>query len=67
MLTLLLALVNYNVGLGLRQKMMMMPCLLSFLVAVLAVRTARSRAVYDLRRAAYASLQREQQAPRGAF
>ena len=55
MLTLLLAMVNYNVGLGLRQKMMMMPCLLAFFVALLAVRAARRQAaVYDPRAAAYA-------------
>ncbi|HLL31808.1 MAG TPA: hypothetical protein VK403_12505 [Allosphingosinicella sp.] len=54
MLTLLLALVNYNVGLGLRQKMMMMPCLLAFFAAILAVRTARRQMVCDPRSAAYA-------------
>jgi len=55
MLVFLLALVNYNVGLGLRQKMMMMPCLLAFFAAILAVRTARRQtAVYDPRAAAYA-------------
>jgi hypothetical protein len=41
MLTFLLAMVNYNVGLGLRQKMMMMPALLVFFVAVMAVRSVR--------------------------
>ncbi|HYI41924.1 MAG TPA: hypothetical protein VE053_16570 [Allosphingosinicella sp.] len=46
MLTFLLALVNYNVGLGLRQKMMMMPALLVFFAAMLAVRAARKRMVY---------------------
>lgn len=54
MLTLLLAMVNYNVGLGLRQKMMMMPALLVFLATVLAVRAARRQAVYDPGAAAYA-------------
>jgi hypothetical protein len=43
----LLATVNYNVGLGLRQKMMMMPALLTFFAATLAVRSARKRTVYD--------------------
>ena len=41
MITGLLALFNYNVGLGLRQKMMMMPALLVFFVAVMAVRHLR--------------------------
>lgn len=45
-ITLLLAMVNYNVGLGLRQKMMMMPALLAFFVALLAVRTAQKGTVY---------------------
>ena len=54
MLTMLLAMVNYNVGLGLRQKMMMMPTLLVFLATVLAVRTARRRPVYGPGAAAYA-------------
>ncbi len=67
-LTLLLAMVNYNVGLGLRQKMMMMPCLLSFFVALLAVRAARRQAeVYGLGQSAYAGPAGERQAPRGAF
>ncbi|MGA9583076.1 MAG: hypothetical protein WBR13_14030 [Allosphingosinicella sp.] len=66
-LTLLLAMVNYNVGLGLRQKMMVMPCLLSFFVALLAVRKARRQAaVYDLDPAAYAGTARDR-APRSAF
>lgn len=55
MLTILLAMVNYNVGLGLRQKMMMMPALLVFLAAMLAVRTARRQMVYAQSAAAYAS------------
>jgi hypothetical protein len=46
MLTILLAMVNYNVGLGLRQKMMMMPALLVFFAAMLAVREARKAMVY---------------------
>lgn len=54
MLTILLAMVNYNVGLGLRQKMMMMPALLVFFAAMLAVRKARKRTVYGLGAAAYA-------------
>jgi hypothetical protein len=54
MLTILLAMVNYNVGLGLRQKMMMMPALLVFLAAMLAVRRARLQAVYASAAAAYA-------------
>ncbi|MGZ8285463.1 MAG: hypothetical protein ACXWUQ_07560 [Allosphingosinicella sp.] len=54
MLTFLLALVNYNVGLGLRQKMMMMPALLVFFAAMLAVRAARQRMVYGPGAAAYA-------------
>jgi hypothetical protein len=56
MLTILLALVNYNVGLGLRQKMMMMPCLLTFFVAIMAVRAARGQVVYDPGAAAYAGV-----------
>ena len=54
MLTMLLAMVNYNVGLGLRQKMMMMPALLVFFAAVLAVRAVRRQAVYGPDPAAYA-------------
>ncbi|HEU0134158.1 MAG TPA: hypothetical protein VFR28_04990 [Allosphingosinicella sp.] len=55
MLTLLLAWVNYNVGLGLRQKMMMMPALLVFFAALLAVRAARKQqTVYAPGAAAYA-------------
>ncbi|HEX6376790.1 MAG TPA: hypothetical protein VFZ91_13850 [Allosphingosinicella sp.] len=53
-LTTLLAMVNYNVGLGLRQKMMMMPTLLVFFTAVLAVRAARRQVVYDPGAQAYA-------------
>lgn len=54
MITLLLALVNYNVGLGLRQKMMMMPALLIFFVALQAVRTLQKGAVYGPGGQAYA-------------
>jgi hypothetical protein len=54
MLTLLLALVNYNVGLGLRQKMMMMPALLVFFAALIAVRAAQKGTVYGPGAAAYA-------------
>ena len=54
MLTILLAMVNYNVGLGLRQKMMMMPALLVFFAAMLAVRRARQQAVYASAAAPYA-------------
>jgi hypothetical protein len=42
-LTLLLAMVYYNVGLGLRQKMMFMPGLITFYVALLAMRRVRER------------------------
>jgi len=41
--TLLLGAVNYNIGLGLRQKMMAMPALLAIFFAVLAVRMAQAR------------------------
>jgi len=44
MLTGLLAAVNFNVGLGLRQKMMAMPCLLIVLGAVLAMRAGQRAA-----------------------
>jgi hypothetical protein len=44
-LALLLALVYYNVGLGLRQKMMFMPSLLVFFAALIGVRQARLRPV----------------------
>ncbi|HEX8380113.1 MAG TPA: hypothetical protein VF619_06155, partial [Allosphingosinicella sp.] len=54
LLTLLLAMVNYNVGLGLRQKMMMMPALLAFVAALLAVRAARKQPVYAQGAQAYA-------------
>jgi hypothetical protein len=40
-LTALLSAVNFNVGLGLRQKMMAMPCLLVLLAALAAVRLSR--------------------------
>lgn len=50
----LLAMVNYNVGLGLRQKMMMMPALLVFFAALMAVRRLREAAVYGPDPAAYA-------------
>ena len=40
-LIMMLGWVYYNVGLGLRQKMMMMPSLLSFFIAVIAVHQAR--------------------------
>jgi hypothetical protein len=53
-LTLLLAMVNYNVGLGLRQKTMMMPALLAFFAALLAVRNAQKGMVYGAGGAAYA-------------
>jgi hypothetical protein len=41
-LALMLAMVYYNVGLGLRQKMMFMPPLLAFFAALVAVRRARA-------------------------
>ncbi|HEU0098282.1 MAG TPA: hypothetical protein VFQ67_05845 [Allosphingosinicella sp.] len=53
-LTFLLALVNYNVGLGLRQKMMMMPALLVFFAALMAVRAVQKGTVYGPGGAAYA-------------
>jgi hypothetical protein len=56
LLTLLLAMVNYNVGLGLRQKMMMMPALLAFVAALLAVRAARLHPVYGQGAQAYAGV-----------
>jgi small-conductance mechanosensitive channel len=43
-LIVLLSLVYYNVGLGLRQKIMFMPALLTMFVAVLAVRRSETRA-----------------------
>lgn len=43
LLTFFLALVYYNVGLGLRQKMMIMPTFLTFVTAVIAVRLAEAR------------------------
>ncbi|HYI40785.1 MAG TPA: hypothetical protein VE053_10740 [Allosphingosinicella sp.] len=54
MMTILLAMVNYNVGLGLRQKMMMMPALLVFFAALMAVRRLRKGTVYGPGAAAYA-------------
>jgi len=54
MLTILLAMVNYNVGLGLRQKMMMMPALLAFFAAMQAVRSVRTETVYGPEPGAYA-------------
>jgi hypothetical protein len=47
MIIVVLSLFHYNVGLGLRQKMMMMPALLIFFAAVIAVRTVRKGTVYD--------------------
>ena len=66
MLTVLLAMVNYNVGLGLRQKMMMMPALLVLFASVLAVRAARRQAVYGPGAAAYAGTPVEAPPYRGA-
>jgi hypothetical protein len=43
-LIVLLSMVYYNVGLGLRQKIMFMPALLTMFVAVLAVRRSEARA-----------------------
>lgn len=43
-LTILLALVNFNVGLGLRQKMMVMPCVLALFVSIVAVKLVRRQA-----------------------
>ena len=40
-LTILLGAVNYNIGLGLRQKMMAMPCLLAILMTLVAIRLAQ--------------------------
>ncbi len=40
-ITVILALVNYNVGLGLRQKIMAMPCLLVILTTLLALRAGQ--------------------------
>jgi hypothetical protein len=40
-LILMLAAIYYNVGLGLRQKMMMMPALLTFFISLIAVRRVR--------------------------
>ena len=54
MMTILLAMVNYNVGLGLRQKMMMMPALLVFFAALMAVQRLHKGTVYGPGAAAYA-------------
>lgn len=54
LLVILLALVNYNVGLGLRQKMMTMPALLVFFAAMVAVREARKGQLYDSGGSVYA-------------
>jgi hypothetical protein len=54
MVIFLLSLFHYNVGLGLRQKMMMMPTLLVFLAATLAVRSVRKGKVYGPGVSAYA-------------
>jgi hypothetical protein len=40
-LTILLAAVSYNIGLGLRQKMMAMPCFIVILASLLAIREAQ--------------------------
>lgn len=53
LVTLLLALFNYNVGLGLRQKMMAMPALLVFFAALLAVRASQKGVVYRPGASAY--------------
>jgi hypothetical protein len=45
LLTLLLGYVYYNVGLGLRQKIMIMPSFLTFLVAVVSIRMSQTRQV----------------------
>ena len=47
MMIVVLSLFHYSVGLGLRQKMMIMPTLLVLLAATLAVRNARNGTVYD--------------------
>ncbi|MFL6845439.1 MAG: hypothetical protein ACJ8ER_11230 [Allosphingosinicella sp.] len=54
LLTVLLAMVNYNIGLGLRQKMMMMPALLVFYASLMAVRAAQRQMVYGPPPGAYA-------------
>jgi hypothetical protein len=54
MMIVVLSQFHYNVGLSLRQKMMIMPALLVFLVATLAVRTARKAVVYGPEPSAYA-------------
>jgi hypothetical protein len=43
--TIMLAAVNYNVGLGLRQKMMAVPCLFVLLTTIVALRAARRSGV----------------------
>lgn len=53
MITFVLSLVHYNVGLALRQKMMMMPALLVFFAATLAVRAVRKGMVYGPPASAY--------------
>lgn len=55
LITAMLATFNYNVGLGLRQKMMMMPALLVFFAAMMAVRTSQKGLVYGPAGAAYAA------------
>lgn len=55
MLIFFLALFNYNVGLGLRQKMMMMPAFLVFFAALMAVRAQKRGMVYGPSGAAYAA------------
>ncbi|MEA3009195.1 MAG: hypothetical protein QOJ91_887 [Sphingomonadales bacterium] len=54
LLVMLLAMVNYNVGLGLRQKMMTMPALLVFFAALVTVRGARKSLLYDSGGSVYA-------------
>jgi hypothetical protein len=53
-LTLLLAYVYYNVGLGLRQRSMFLPPLICFFVVLLYVRPAKQQRVQVLRRESYA-------------
>jgi hypothetical protein len=45
--TIMLAAVNYNVGLGLRQKMMAVPCLFALLTTIVALRAARRSGVSE--------------------
>jgi hypothetical protein len=54
MMIVVLSLFHYNVGLGLRQKMMIMPALLVFLAATLAVRASQKGKVYGQQVPAYA-------------